>query len=84
METDFITHPPEADKGYNAITTHVHRFTKRVHFIPSRLNDVVGKLTSSFYKHLFYSSTIICLEESGRDRKVISAFKKSLTGLWTN
>lgn len=50
ISTDFIAHPPRASKGFNTMTAWADRFSRRNHFIPSRMEDIASDCAKSFLK----------------------------------
>lgn len=57
LAMDFITHLPPTAQGFNAITTIVDRFSRRVHFLPSR-----GTATAVDTANLFFSKIFGCTD----------------------
>ena len=49
---DFITHLPETSQGFDAITVIVDQFTKRAHFIPSKMTDNAEDIAKIFIREI--------------------------------
>lgn len=69
-----MTHLPATSHGYDAITTFIDRFSKRVHFVPSKGTDDAADFAQAFldnvFKHHGLPDTIV----SDRDPKFTAKF----------
>lgn len=81
VASDFITHLPRTKRGYNAITTFVDRFSKRVHFAPSRDTDTAEDFADLFFRDIFRNHGLPDSLVSDRDPKFTSKFWKRLSSL---
>lgn len=81
LATDFITHLPKTSRGFDAITTYVDRFSKRVRFIPSKGSDTAMEAAADFYEHIFRLHGLPNCIVSDRDPKFTSKFWSSLMDL---
>lgn len=78
---DFITHLPVTIRGFNAITTVVDRFSRRVHFIASKDSDTATDTANTFFREIFRLHGLTDSIISDRDPKFTSNFWKSLMNL---
>lgn len=81
VATDFITHLPVTESGFDAITTWVDRLSRRVHFIPSRTNDTAEDAARSFFRYIMPHHGLPDAIISDRDPKFTSKFWKELMNL---
>lgn len=49
IATDFVTHLPVTESGYDCITTFVDRFSKRVRLVPSKSTDTAVDVAECFF-----------------------------------
>lgn len=75
---DFITHLPVTPRGFNSITTIVDRFSRRVHFMPSKDTDTALDTARSFFNEVFRLHGLPDSIISDRDPKFTSAFWEHL------
>eukprot|EP00171_Calliarthron_tuberculosum_P007413 IDg7413t1 len=78
IATDFITQLPLTERGHDAITTFVDRFTKRVHFVPSKGTDDALQAARSFFNTVFRHHGLPDTIVSDRDPKFTARFWKEL------
>lgn len=73
---DFISHLPSTERGYNATITIVDRFSRRIHFIPSKDTDTAADFAQLFFKEIFRLHGLPDSVISDRDPKFTSSFWK--------
>lgn len=78
---DFVTHLPETDRGYNAITTIADRLSRRVHFIPSKVTDSAADCSTTFFNEIFRLHGMPGSIISDRDPKFTATFWFTLMDL---
>ena len=81
LGSDFIVGLPVTKNGFDAITTWVDRFTRRVHFIPSHSTDTAVDVAGTFFKNIFSQHGLPEKIVSDRDPKFVSKFWKHLMRL---
>lgn len=80
VSTDFIVQLPPTN-GFDAITTWVDRFSRRVHFIPCRTEDTAVECAKAFFDNIFKLHGLPDDIVSDRDPKFTSAFWRELLTL---
>lgn len=72
MAIDFIMELPKRMQEYDAIATMVHRLSRRVYFVPSKITDSVEDMTRAFLKRVVLQHGLPDALISGSDAKFTS------------
>ncbi|GKC17834.1 putative reverse transcriptase domain-containing protein [Tanacetum coccineum] len=75
---DFVSGLPRTPSGYDTIWVIVDRLTKSAHFLPTKKNDTMEKLTQLYLKEIVCRHGVPILVISDRDGYFTSRFWKSL------
>ncbi|GJT22601.1 putative reverse transcriptase domain-containing protein [Tanacetum coccineum] len=75
---DFVSGLPRTPSGYDTIWVIVDRLTKSAHFLPTKKNDTMEKLTQLYLKEIVCRHGVPILIISDRDGYFTSRFWKSL------
>ncbi|GJW78512.1 putative reverse transcriptase domain-containing protein [Tanacetum coccineum] len=74
ITTDFVTTLPKTATGQDTIWVIVDRLTKSAHFLPTRKDDTLEKLTRQYLKEVVSRHGVSVLIISDRDGKFTSNF----------
>src|SRR5579871_501060 len=81
ISIDFITHLLQTLRNFDVITVFVNEFTKRAHFIPSRMTDDAEDFAHLFLKEIVQHHGLPSEVISDQDTRFISKFWTAITDM---